>query len=311
MEFDHPARHTLDNLGQLERELAQGPISLHRAIPIAGQLTSHAHPSARNVIALLRDNARHSDILAHAAKLARCDETVRRYFQLEAFPRAQLERFYQPEGFIFLRKGSGSRKLLVIFTTMFNNFHFSNAVMAAMLGRLDCNLLFLKDGTLFNYHRGVAGFADSLPAIGPAIGRLAHSTGSDRIYMTGFSSCGYAALYTALTSPCHGYLGFSQPTDMRAGSPLEPPLYFTPDVRAAVDPAHLVDLKPLLEADDPAMLRTFVYAERNEHDASHVLHVADVPHVQAIALPGASHSTVEELGATDAIVPMFARLIAG
>lgn len=310
MQFDHAAQHTLENLAGLENELAQGPISLRRAIYVAGQLTSHGHPSARKVIALLEDNARHSDILAYAAMLKRCDESVRGYFQLEALPRPQVERFYQPEGFVFLQKKSASRKLLVIFTTMFNNFHFSNAAMAAMLGTLDCNLLFLKDGTLFNYHKGVAGFAESLPTLGPAINRLAQRTGIDRIYMTGFSSCGYSALYTALTSPCHGYLGFSQPTDLDAQSALEPPLYFTAQVREMIDPACLIDLKPLLEAADPSVPRTFVYGERNARDTMHVRHIADVPHVRTIAMPNSAHSTVEDLGANDELVSMFARLIA-
>lgn len=310
MLFENPNLHSLENLGNLETELAQGSISMRRAFHIAGQLAAHAHPSAHKIIALLRDNARHSDIRDYAAMLGQCDSTIRRYFRLEALPRDQLERFYQREGFVFLRKQTESRKLLVIFTTMFNNFHFSTAAMAAMLGRLDCHLLFLKDSTLFNYHKGVSGFAPSLPAIGPAIERLASHCGSDRIYMSGYSSCGYAALYTALTSTCHGYLGFSQPIDLRGDSPLDPPLYFTQDVRAAVDPGLLIDLKPLLQLADPAVRRTFIYGERNAHDTMHARHIADIAHLEVVAMPDAAHSTVEDIGARDELLSMFVRLIA-
>lgn len=310
MQFEHATLHSLENLGKLETELAQGSVPMRRAFHIAGQLSSHAHPSAHKVIALLRENARHSDILAHAEMLGQCDATIRRYFRLEELPRDQLERFYQREGFVFLRKQTDCRKLLVIFTTMFNNFHFSTAAMAAMLSRLDCNLLFLKDSTLFNYHRGVSGFAPSLPAIGPAIERLANHCGSDRIYMSGFSSCGYAALYTALTSTCHGYLGFSQPIDLRGDSPIDPPRYFTEEVRAAVDPGLLLDLKGLLQQADPAVRRTFIHGERNAQDTMHARHIADIPHVDVIAMPDVAHGTVEDIGSRDELLPMFASLIA-
>ena len=87
---------------------AAASISMRRAFHIAGQLAAHAHPSAHKIIALLRDNARHSDIRDYAAMLDQCDSTIRRYFRLEALPRDQLERFYQREGFVFLRKQTES-----------------------------------------------------------------------------------------------------------------------------------------------------------------------------------------------------------
>lgn len=310
MDFDSPTQHTLANLAALEDAL-KAPLAPRQALYLATQLVSHAHPHAPGMIDTLRDYSRHRDVIAYIDMLEASNRTMRRYFQLENLPESQREGFYKRDGFIFIEKRSGSHKLLVIFATMFNNFHFSHAAMVAMLGTLDCNLLILKDSSLLNYHRGVARFADSLPEIGPAITRLAQRHGIEKIFMTGFSSCGYAALYTSLNSLCHGYLGFSQPFDMRAESPLEPPLYFTPDVREAVDPTYLIDMREPLRAAGSAVPRTIVYGERNEHDTMHARHVADLPDLEVIALPDTSHGTVEYLNQDERLLGLFARLTAG
>lgn len=310
MEFENATQHSLANLAALEKAM-RGAIPPRKALYLATQLISHGHPRAPELISMLRGYSSHRDVCAYVDMLERCYRNVRRHYQLENLPESQRQGFYKRDGFIFVEKRSASPKLLVIFATMFNNFHFSHAAMVAMLGKLDCSLLILKDSTLFNYHKGVARFADSLPEIGPAITRLAQRHGIEQIYITGFSSCGYAALYTSLNSLCHGYLGFSQPTDMRAESPLDPPLYFTPDVRDAVDQTYLIDLKEPLRAAGSAVPRTFVYGERNECDSMHALHIADLPGLEVIALPDTSHSTVEYLNQDDRLVELFVRLTAG
>ena len=309
MEFDNPTQHSIANLTALERRVS-GVVPPRQALYLASQLISHGHRSAQPMIDLLRGYARHRDVISHVEMLERCNRNLRRHYQLENLPGNQREGFYKRDGFIFIEKRSGSPRLLVIFATMFNNFHFSHAAMVSLLARLDCNLLILKDSTLFNYHKGVARFADSLPEIGPAITRLARQHGIEKIYITGFSSCGYAALYTSLNSLCHGYLGFSQPIDMHGDSPLEPPLYFTPDVRAAVDQTYLTDLKEQLRDAGSAVPRTFVYGERNEHDSRHARHIASLPDLKVIALPDTSHSTVEYLNQDDRLLDLFKRLIA-
>ncbi|MBW4953652.1 hypothetical protein, partial [Klebsiella pneumoniae] len=85
----------------------------------------------------------------------------------------------------------------------------------------------------------------------------------------------------------------------------------TPDVREAVDPAYLVDLREPLRAAGSAVPRTFVYGERNEHDSMHACHIADLPDLEVIALPDTSHSTVEYLNQDDRLLALFARLTAG
>lgn len=309
MEFDHPDLHSIANLAALELS-AMGTIAPRQALYLATQLISHGHPRAEKMIDLLRNYARHRDVIAYVDRLEKSNNNLRRDYQLENLPENQRQGFYKREGFIFIEKRSGSQKLLVIFATMFNGFFFSNAAMAAILARLDCNLLILKDCTLFNYQKGVARFADSLPEIGPAITRLARRHGVEKIYMTGFSSCGYAALYTSLNSLCHGYLGFSHPIDMRDDSPIKPLTFLKEDVREMIGSACLVDLKEQLRDAGSAVPRTFVYGERDEEDSKHARHIADLPDLQMMVLPDAAHATVEYLHQDDRLLTLFRRLIA-
>ncbi len=184
--------------------------------------------------------------------------------------------------------------------TVMNEVNGVNSVSSKVDSKVDSKLKVEEKNN--NYNQDIQGEM--------LYGEVCSHCGSDRIYMSGYSSCGYAALYTALTSTCHGYLGFSQPIDLRGDSPLDPPLYFTQDVRAAVDPGLLIDLKPLLQLADPAVRRTFIYGERNAHDTMHARHIADIAHLEVVAMPHAAHSTVEDIGARDELLSMFVRLIA-
>jgi hypothetical protein len=236
---------------------------------------------------------------------------VRRFFRLEELDERRLKTFYRLDGKLYIRSGAETSNLLVIFTTMFNNFSFSNAVLAEFLSTLDCDLLFLRDTSRFNYLKGAKGIADDFPGIGERILELARQNGIEKIYITGFSSGGYAALLTSLRIPCHGYLGFSHSLDIRPDSPLEPPLFFTPEIAAQVDPTWLQDLKDPLERADPAIPRALYYGERSAFDASHGRHAEQLPGISAIALPGVRHNTILNLFVQDSLRVLFARLISG
>jgi hypothetical protein len=309
-QFDHRMVHSLERLEEMEAAVAEPDIPLRQAIFLADKLASHVHPATPRLCEALIAHARHKDVLGMAHTLSASWRHAAQFFRYEAMSREDKARFYARDGAMLLKKGT-SGKLVVLWTTMFNNFYLSNAAMAAMLAGLDCSVLILKDSSPFNYLKGVQGFAPDLFAIGPAIEKLVAQHGFTRIYHASYSSSGYAALYTSLTSPSHGTLTFSPWVDMRVDSPLPPPFFFTEDVRAQVDPVCTFDLKPMLAKADPAIPRTLIYGELNGRDRANARYVEDLDTIDVIAVPGIGHNTILPYLHRGEFRDMFVRLIAG
>jgi hypothetical protein len=224
--------------------------------------------------------------------------------------RKQLVRAYRKDGYLLFESPQNSRKLLVIFTTIFNNFFVSHLNLHALLKELGCHLLFLKETTLANYQRGVASFASDFPDIATQIRATARQLGADQIYLSGFSSSGYAALLTSLSLPCHGYLGFSQNTDLSPGSDLPRPWFLTDEVFAQLDPRWLLDLRPRLAEADPAVPRVLVYGSRTVKDRRHALNLDGLPTVRLVCLRGSTHNTIQWLLAKGRLTAAFSALVA-
>lgn len=311
MRFDHVQQHTSEGLARIEQMARQREISVRQALFIAEELVVHAHPGAMRPVAMLKEKARHRDILAHAGLLQKTFDEVRGHFRLEAARRDHLDLFYRLNGFVHVRNPKPNDTLLVAFTTMFNNFYVSNAAFAAILSGLPCDLLLLKDATLLNYHGGVAGFAPDFPGIAPALERFAASHGKSRVVLTGYSSGGYAALLTSLLMRCDGYLGFSHQVDLADDSVLPSPRLFTDEVRAHVDRAWLRDCRPLLAQANPAVSRTLIYGERSERDAAHARHLGGLDGIRLVELAGAGHNTIQPLLAESRLVALFRDLVTG
>ena len=309
MEFKHGRQHSPAMLDEFKRLLAQDAWPMRQALVLADELVSHAHPAAERVINQLKQ-ARHPNAVALAHRLDQCQHRLRQYFQLEKIGPDLLNLTYRQNGYVFFRNQQPSRKLLVIFSTMFNNFYLSNLAMFQLVRGLGCHVLLLKDASLTNYHRGVDGFATDMPGIADRLRVIASETGVDHISLTGFSSGGYAAMLTSLLLPGSNYLGFSHPTDLSAGSPRPPGQFFTPDVMAQLDPRWLLDLRPRLEQADPTGRRILVYGDQSVQDSLHADHLNGVAGIELICLQGTGHNTIQSLMADGRLVDLFSRLVA-
>jgi hypothetical protein len=307
LRFEHALQHTLDGFDRLTAQ-AQQPMSPRQALNLAEELLSHGHPDTPRVTALLRQNP-HRDVVRRAVLLDRCFEQLRARFHVEDVDRRHVVRAYRKDGYL-LFESANSRKLLVVFTTIFNNFYISHLALHAMLKDLGCHVLLLKETTLANFQRGVASFASDFPDIAVQIQATARKLGADRIYLSGFSSGGYAALQTALSFPCDGYLGFSHSTDLSAGSPLPRPAHYPEAVFAQLDQRWLVDLRPILADADPAAPRVLVYGDRAWKDLAHSQHLAGLKTIRLVRLAGASHDSIQVLLARGRLTEAFRRLVA-
>ncbi len=309
LKFEHALQHTIEGFDRLSVQAKQQPLPPRHVLVLAEALLSHGHPDTPRLIALLRQTP-HRDIVKRSVLLEKCFDRLRARLHVEEVDRKQIVRAYRKDGYLLFESPQKSRKLLVIFTTLYNNFYISHLNLHAMLKDLGCHLLLLKDATLANYQRGVASFASDLPDIAVQIQAMARKLGADQIYLSGYSSGGYPALQTALRFPCQGFLGFSHVTDMRPDSPLPRPAHFTDEVFAQLDRRWLVDLRPALENADPAIPRVLVYGDKAWKDLAHGQHLAGLKTIRLVPLAGANHDVIQFLLGRGRLTEAFRRLVA-
>jgi hypothetical protein len=309
LQFEHPQQHSLEGFDRFAAQARQQPIAPRAALTLADQMLSHGHPDTLRVSALLKQNP-HRDVVATGVMLEKCFAELRRRLHVEDLDRKQIVRAYRKDGYLLFESAAKSRKLLVVFTTIFNNFYISHLNLQAMLKDLGCHLLILKETTLANYQRGVASFAPDFPGVADKIRATARQLGADRIYVSGFSSGGYAALLTSLLLPSHGYLGFSHTTDLSPGSPVARPWYLTDEIYAQLDQRWLVDLRVALQAADPAVPRVLVYGDRTSKDIRYAGHVAGLDTIRLLRLRNASHNSIQYLLGKGRLTALFSWLVA-
>ena len=308
-EFENLVQHTIEGFDRLAAQARQQPIPPRQALFLAEELLSHGHPDTLRLTALLRQNPHH-DVVEWSVSLERCFHQLRAQLHVEDIDRKQIVRAYRKAGYLLFESAQKSGKLLVIFTTIFNNYFISHLNLQAVLKSLGCHLLLLKETTLANFQRGVPSFARDFPDIAVQIQATARKLGADQIYLSGFSSGGYAALQTSLRLPCHGYLGFSHPTDLSPGSSLLRPWYLNDEVYARLDPRWLPDLRVSLGDADPAVPRVLCYGDRAAKDVANAAHLAGLGTIRLVRLANAGHNTIRYLLAKGRLTAAFRRLVA-
>jgi hypothetical protein len=308
VQLEHEYQHTLEDFDRLAARVGKYE-SQRDVLKLADQMLSHGHPDTPLVTALLRQNP-HRDVVALGTRLEKCFHHLREKLHVEDLDRKQLVRAYRKDGYLLFESAQRSRKLLVLFTTIFNNFYISHLNLQAMLKDLGCHLLILKETTSANYQRGVANFARDFPDIGEQIRATARRLGADRIYISGFSSGGYAALLTSLRLTCHGYLGFAHTTDLSPDSAFSLPWYIGEAAYARLDRRWLVDLRVALQDADPSVPRVYCYGDRSAKDVLYARHLAGLDTIRVLRLRNGTHNTIQYLLAQGRLAGAFSWLVA-
>lgn len=218
----------------------------------------------------------------------------------EIFNNEQLmDRLYARTGYAFFPAETKTPKLLVVFTTMYNNYQMSNALMYAMLKPFGVNVLFLKDETYFTYLNGVVGLGSDIRELARGIQSFAAEHGYSEIYITGFSSGGFASLYAASLIPCAGYLGLAIYTDISLGSQLPRRLRLAPQIeRKIADSAAGIfqcDLKPIVVDRVGGFPIALHYGDLSLDDCAHAQHLAGLPGVRITVSKNAGHGLVGDM----------------
>ena len=200
-------------------------------------------------------------------------------------------------------------KLLIIFTTVFNNFHLSNLALFTLLKPLGMSILFLKDSSQFNYLNGISAMGGDLSASTTLLKGIIARRGVRQVYVTGFSSSGYPSLLMSVLLPCDGYLGFSIRSDLSVGSKLSPGILFTNDIRAQIPASLCQNLAARLDAGGAVIPRRIIFGSDDDVDRGHADNIAGCPGVSLRELPGCGHPTVARLFADGELYGEFRTLI--
>jgi len=303
MEFDprfiNRNQHSIRQLDFVERLAAHvDRLPLSEAMYVANQLVIQVSDQAESILQRLKPRlSHHPDALAFLGGLGKQLAYMQHLtlFQDVKNDRAVWSKLYDLDRFFFAKGSSHPEKLLVVFTTMFNNFGISNAALFAILKELGVSVLILKDGTYFNFLNGVSGLGSDIPSVANGISAIASDNHISEIFVTGFSSGGFASLYASLLLPCSGYLGFSVPTDLSHGSTRFPPKFFTEEVRRNVDEKHLINLRTLAKSADLRVPREIVFGELTKIDAVHAANMVGLSNFKITKLGNCGHQTVVAL----------------
>ena len=217
--------HSLKQLANVMELYRRPPESIRTSLFLATQLVNHGYAEAATVIDRLARTHRIEAVRFYLGRLLMRHRVIRGLPGLRAVfsDPVAMQQLYATEGHLFRRGRERADTAVVIFTTMYNNFNFSNAVLDAALSGLGVSRLFLKDTSPYLYLRGVKGLASDLRDLPESITGLLRRHGVQRYVITGHSSGGYAALYVAQRTNPIGYVGYGMFTDIADGSPVRRP----------------------------------------------------------------------------------------
>ena len=302
--------HDLEQLQLLMSVYRRSDLTPRDAMNLATRLVGHGYPEAAGVIASLRQSMKISAAQNYLARLARCHQAIQSLPALKPIfaDRQLMLQFYATEGHVFRPGTTRPDTAVVIFTTMYNNFHFSNAVLDAVLTPLGVARLFLKDTTKYQFFRGVKDLAGDLRDMPSAILRLLRSKGITRYLFTGFSSGGYPSLYAALQTEPIGYLGYSIYTDLSEEATVEhPPLFKS--IRQELPAEVCLNLPRLRKEQSNAFPLCIHYGERSALDTSHAELLRGQPGVQVVSIPDNHHTVPSQMLADGTFTRGFTALL--
>lgn len=312
MIFQSPEQHSLAQFNKL-KELVTNPQTLNRQTTmwLAVQLVQHGWPNADTFINEIIRQLDSQDAKNFLNKLLDQTYITKEINDWEQFFNNQelLAKFYQLNGYMYKRGSFQKDKLVILFTTMFNNFYLSNAIMAKLLESLGVSILILKDATRFNYLRGVAGLGANLSEVADSINKIVIQENIKQSYIVGFSSGGYGSLFMSTKIPCQAYLGFSIHSSLSKNSALPKGKFLTSEVLDQVPPSELLDIKKLINAEELQPKRILVFGEDSQNDKAHSLHLDGTPNLILKPLAECGHISVGKCIENKTFKPMLEELI--
>ncbi len=305
-------QHSLEQLALIRQFLAARGLSLRDSMFLATQLVHHGFHEADAVLSTLIREVPHASAKNYFSRLQRRHAVIQSLPALKSVLREQprMLALYDPAmGSYFIPGSCRADTAVVVFTTVNNNFGVSNAVFDAMLQDLGVARLYLKDPSRYTYFRGVAGLSDSLLGLPAAIARLLDHKDIRNTVVTGFSSGGLPALYTAAVLDASACLAFSTYTDFSKTSALQQPQMYR-NISREIDSSQRVNTADVIAGSKtpPGSIRIY-YGLDHPIDRAHAQRLSGLPQVRLFGIEDCGHYSATALLDEGALAPAFAEAV--
>lgn len=304
-------RHSLEQLALMKELHAARGLSFNDAMFLATQLVHHGFHEAEAVLTTLHREVPQPSAKRYFARLRQ------RHAAIQSLPGLTKVLADAPRMVALYDAGKSAEffpgtfaaeTAVVVFTTVNNNFGFSNAVLDAVLEPHGVSRLYLRDPTRFAYFRGVEGLCSSLVDLPEALARMLKARGVRNTVVTGFSSGGLPALYTAAVLQASACLAFSACTDMSVGSAVPQPRLHS-NIWDEIDINARINTRDTIAASQvaPGAFHLF-YGLDHPIDRAHAEQLSGLPQVRLTGLD-CGHFATTMLMEGGEFAPVFADVL--
>ncbi|MBT5432304.1 MAG: hypothetical protein HOL02_15570 [Rhodospirillaceae bacterium] len=185
------------------------------ASAILAQMTQHGyHQEALEIYGKYYSDSlnHHIKKLYDRLKLANIEISEIHELDIIMNNRKIVESFLSDKNF-FWEGETDPEKLIIVFSTAYNNFDISFPDLHAVLMQYGFSILYLKNPDRGMFAGGCPGLGTSIDTMKKGLLRFLDRHGIVETFVTGYSSSGYASLYLAGELGASSYLGFGIKTD--------------------------------------------------------------------------------------------------
>ena len=204
-----------------------------------------------------------------------------------------MKRLYGEKSFFYKNPKSASNVIIIAFTTMFNNFHFSNAVLASILFKSGHSFLIVKDTTESFYLNGIPDFGSDFEESVLNLQYFLVNEGFKSIRIMSYSAGGYASiLYASKIKDVSNIICFSPRTDYSEGGSHQAGEAFE-GIRNQLPEYLCKNLKDIV--DFSRFSTSIVFGSENKVDQSHAQNLLNESNIKLLKVRGCGHDTPSAL----------------
>ena len=306
----HLLGHSRQQLELIRDLRLKNSLSLSNAQFLAAQMVLHGFPEAISVIrdltALPEFPFLRDAMLTQERRFHVIDALT---FKRAIFSNSRLmERLYDTEGATLVVHPTERRDIMVVFLTAFNNFGVSTPVLLAILQQCGFSVLFLRDCTHRRFLTGVTGCGANLDELAGYIRRVMEEGQFERLFITGYSSGGYASLFMSTIVNPVAYIGFAIESDFSSGGPPARVSRLAIDLRKSVDAEYLVDLSERVSQSAVMIDRKLFFGERSSIDRKQCEAFIDLPGCSVEMVAGSGHELILDLLERGELFNVFSKM---
>lgn len=293
----HPDDPQIHSLSQLNRVIALShstDLSVGDALFTADQLVRHGRcDHAQRVVDRLAAAGHRNETLGRwLRRLSAAAEHVRSVSGLSAILADEpgLEKLFSLRSSTYAA-GHTAQKLVVVYSTAYNNFDISFPFLHCLLAPHADRILYVKNPGRGIYTTGNSEYGSSIDEMSSRLCGLLASINPSHVTVMGFSGGGYAALHLAAKARADVFVGLGVRTDWSRDSACELVRGRTAPDASDYATNTLCNMRDMPEITE-IRRAVLYYGDRDDTDRSQALNMAGLPNFAIHAVRPGTHNLV-------------------